>query len=122
MKTCKIISLCLCIVFFFIPLLAGCQGNGDETDKLKGFVINEVMSRNTSTIADEDGDFSDWIEIYNGTNKTINLKNFSLTDDEERLGKWFFPWNLRPGEYLLVFASGKDKTEKETGIFTLPLA
>lgn len=118
MKTCKIISLCLCIVFFFIPLLAGCQGNGDETDKLKGFVINEVMSRNTSTIADEDCDFSDWIEIYNGTNKTINLKNFSLTDDEERLGKWFFPaWNLRPGEYLLVFASGKDKTEKETGIF-----
>jgi len=36
-------------------------------------VINEVMSSNTSTIYDVDGDPSDWIELYNNSDSLINL-------------------------------------------------
>jgi len=36
--------------------------------------INEVMSSNFSTIEDQDGDPSDWIEIYNYGSTSVNLE------------------------------------------------
>ena len=47
----------------------------------RAFVINEIMSANVSTITDEDGDYSDWIELYNGTNDAINLAGYTLSDN-----------------------------------------
>ena len=71
--------------------------------------INEVMSSNETTIADEDGDFSDWIELYNG-DSTINLEGYGISDDRLNLKKWVFPSiNLLPNEHLLLFASDKDR-------------
>lgn len=81
-------------------------------------VINEFMAKNTSTIQDKDGDFSDWIEIYNTSNSTINLLAYSISDDISDLGKWTFPdINISPKSYLLIFASDKnilDTTELHT--------
>src|SRR5438876_7130768 len=42
--------------------------------------ISEFMAVNDSTLADEDGDFSDWIEIHNGGTNSINLDGWFLTD------------------------------------------
>ncbi|WP_428303709.1 lamin tail domain-containing protein [Lacipirellula sp.] len=74
-------------------------------------LITEVMASNGTTIADGDGQYSDWIEIYNPTAAPINLAGWHLTDDEDELAKWTFPANaqsvLDPGEYLVVFASGQ---------------
>ncbi len=76
----------------------------------QSILINEVMSSNTSTIADEDGDYPDWIELFNPTDNEINLYKYSLTDDADNPAKWLFPnITLSPGEYLVVFASGKDR-------------
>ncbi len=73
-------------------------------------VINEGSNRNYSTIKDEDGEFHDWIEIYNVSNDTINLLNYSLTDDSLNPVKWVFPnINLLPGEYKTIFCSGKNR-------------
>jgi len=73
-------------------------------------VINEVMSSNTITIADEDGDFPDWIELYNPTTQPVSLTNYSLSDDSLNPAKWkFAELLLQPKNYLLVYASGKDK-------------
>lgn len=84
----------------------------------QGVVINEFMSKNTTTIQDKDGDFSDWIEFYNATNSTINLHNYSLSDDDDELNKWVFPEVTIPSRgYLLIFASDKnilDTTELHT--------
>ena len=72
-------------------------------------VINEVMSANFSVIADEDEDYPDWIEIYNVGNITVNLNDYGLSDDVSDPFKWVFPLVFfSPGEYLLIFASGKD--------------
>lgn len=72
--------------------------------------INEVMASNASTIADEDGDFSDWIELFNHGQSAISLQGFGLTDDPEEPFKWIFPDTLmEPGQHLLVWASGKDR-------------
>ncbi len=75
-------------------------------------VINELMSKNTQGIQDKDGDYSDWIELYNNTNSTIQLENYSLSDDENELNKWFFPEvSILPHSYLLVFASDKNRLD-----------
>ncbi len=73
-------------------------------------IISEFMAKNTSTLADEDGDFSDWIEIHNGSACPLNLNNWCLTDDATQLAKWRFPsTNLPSGQFLVVFASNKNR-------------
>ncbi|HJX71710.1 MAG TPA: lamin tail domain-containing protein, partial [Bacteroidales bacterium] len=72
--------------------------------------INEFMALNQTTLTDEDGDYSDWIEIYNPTAGVINLLGWSLTDDKTVPRKWTFPGiTLNPGEYLVIFASDKNR-------------
>ena len=74
-------------------------------------LITEFMASNGSTLDDEDGDSSDWIELLNPTGAAIDLGGLSLTDDPARLVRWTFPARvvLGPGEFLVVFASGKDR-------------
>jgi len=73
--------------------------------------ISEFMAINDSTLADEDGDFSDWVEIHNPTTETVSLEGWHLTDRDSNLTKWEFPAiEIRPEGYLVVFASGKDRT------------
>ena len=40
-----------------------------------GLRLSEFMASNNSTLADEDGDFSDWIEIYNAATNTRSLND-----------------------------------------------
>lgn len=73
-------------------------------------VISEFMARNTKTIADEDGNYPDWIELHNVSGTNINLEGWYLTDNTNQLTKWRFPaTNLPPNGYLIVFASGKNR-------------
>lgn len=82
----------------------------------QNLVINEIMSSNSSVLADEDGDFPDWIEIYNPTDSEINLNNYSLSDNLTSLKKWTFPERIiQPKDFLIVFAS--DKNRKPKNIF-----
>lgn len=75
-----------------------------------GVMINEFMAVNSSTVMDSDRDASDWIEIYNPTLVPVNLGGAYLSDDADVPKKWQFPNKvLQPGEYSLVFASGKDR-------------
>lgn len=77
------------------------------------------MALNQTVLADEDGGFSDWIEIYNAGATTINLLDWALTDDKEVPLKWLFPdTTLNPDEYLVVFASDKDRSTAGTELHT----
>lgn len=44
-------------------------------------VINEVMARNDDFLADEFGEYDDWIEIYNSSNEAIDIAGGYFTDD-----------------------------------------
>ncbi len=81
-----------------------------EIDSLDGIYITELMAWNTVSIKDEDGRFSDWIEIFNENNEPVNLYKWYLTDDSSNLTKWQFP-SVEVGAqgYLVVYASGKDQ-------------
>ena len=73
-------------------------------------VINEGSNRNFSSMMDEDGEYPDWVELYNSTPDTINLLNYSLSDDSTNVVKWTFPnVNLLSHHYMIVFCSGKDR-------------
>jgi spore coat protein CotH len=81
-------------------------------------VINEIMASNTATIADPQGEYDDWIELYNVGANDVNLTGKYLSDKPDNLKKWQFPENtiLKAGEYLLVWA---DENSKSTpGIHT----
>lgn len=72
--------------------------------------INEIMSSNSSTFADEDGDYPDWLELYNSGDHIINLSGYRLSDDPTALYKWqFHDIDIQPQRHLLVFASDKDR-------------
>ena len=70
-------------------------------------VINEIMSSNSNTFKDNNGNYSDWIEIYNNSDIPVNLNGYGLTDDDLLPFKWVFPnVILGANQFLTVFASG----------------
>ena len=73
--------------------------------------INEIVASN-STIYDEDGDTPDWIELYNYGSEAVSLNNWNISDEENDDEPWVFPEiSLLPDEYLLIWASSKDRSE-----------
>ncbi len=73
-------------------------------------VITEFMAANSKTLADEDGDYPDWIEITNEGTTSQGLLNWCLTDSANTPTKWRFPdVTLEAGESLVVFASDKNR-------------
>ena len=96
-------------IIFFIPTVLFL-----EFRALSSPVINEFLALNKSTIYDEDGQSSDWIEIFNPNQSAVNLEGYYLTNDSNDLEKWRFPnVSITEGEYLIVFASGKDRDNGE---------
>lgn len=83
-------------------------------------LINEVQSSNSSTLADEDGDYEDWIELYNTGDEPFDISHFGLSDDFDRPFRWTFPEGtvIGAGEFLLVWASGKDRNDPERELHT----
>ena len=81
--------------------------------------ITEFLANNEDSIQDEDGDNSDWIEIFNSGSDPINLEGYYLTDDSGVLTKWRFPSiEIPSGGFLLVFASEKDRSVVNSELHT----
>ena len=90
-----------------------------------GLYINEFMASNDNTIADETGDYADWIEFYNASDQPIDMGGMLVTDD---LGDPFSEWwqipnrapdstTVQPGGFILFWADKK----QDIGIMHLKL-
>ena len=80
-------------------------------------LISEWMASNGDSLVDEDGESSDWVEIWNRGNQSISLEGFSLSVNLEDPRQWVFPAiTLSSGQRMFVWASGKDRVDP-----TLPL-
>lgn len=98
MKICVVVIIYVCSISSFA----------------QGLVINEIMTSNDHTISDQDGEYVDWIELYNRSSSPINLQNFKLSDDPTHIDKWSFPSiSIDAYGFLIVFASGKDRNAME---------
>ena len=100
---------------FILGLLAGLGGFPARATPL----ISELMSSNGRTLADEDGDFPDWIEISNPDNHVTDLGGWFLTDDPLQPTRWAFPHLSLPAYgQILIFVSGKDRTNDVAHLHT----
>ena len=93
------------VLFFLLVLWSGALAPGAEP------ILSEFMANNARILVDEDGQFPDWIKVHNPDTAPVNLAGYFLTDDPLLLAKWGFPSvSLPAGGYLVVFASGKNRT------------
>ncbi len=94
----------------------------DQWQQSVSVVITEFLASNDDEInglKDEDGSNSDWIELRNYASYPVSLNGWYLTDDKKNLDKWQFPdVTLNSGQYRIVFASGKDRTDPSSPLHT----
>lgn len=80
---------------------------------LSNVLINEALLTNEFTNCDEDGECSDWIELYNPTNAAVDLTGWFLSDSSGPNGRmmWSFPpgTSIGSGQFLVVWATSKDR-------------
>jgi hypothetical protein len=80
-------------------------------------VISEFMAKNDETLVDGNGDYSDWIELYNMGSDSVVLTGWYLSDTTNNLTQWTFPSaSIAAGEFLVVFASGQDEAGYTDGL------
>jgi len=95
-------SLFLCLLFVFKNTLSA------------QIFLNEIMASNENSFLDSEGNSPDWIELYNASNVSLNLKNWQLSDDGAEPDKWIFSEISIPAKgFLVVFASGDDYFDSE---------
>src|SRR6185503_6872014 len=98
-----------CVLSVVILLLATASSLGQSQTVL----FNEVQLSNGITLADENGDYPDWVELFNPGPDAINLNGWGLSDSTNALFKWTFTnATLAAGDFMLVFASGKDRQSR----------
>lgn len=88
----------------------------DTLNPRSGITINEIMASNASTNLDPDyKSFSDWIELYNNQNSTVNIGGYYLSDNKSQPKKWTIPsgTTLAAHSYLLIWTDKED-----TGLHT----
>ena len=77
-----------------------------KIDAFSQIVINEICPSNVNTIQNSNGDYDDWIELYNAGGSSVNLQGYGLTDDITKPFRFTFPsFSLGSGRRVLVFAS-----------------
>ncbi len=91
----------------FVKSISIADGIGDVS-------VSEILLNNSFSIIDEDGERSPWVELHNTSVSTVNLSDYALSDDSNKLLRWRLPdIDLAPDAYVIVYLSGKDKSENE---------
>jgi hypothetical protein len=104
-------GLCFGLLSVVAILGLGTGGWAQEARRatVTSVVINEIMASNNKTLADPQGEYDDWIELYNRAGEDLDLGGCSLTDSLDDPQKWQIP----PGTviaaygYLLIWADGQ---------------
>ncbi len=81
-----------------------------ENNTSEGLSINEIMAANAHTLIDPDyAAFSDWIELYNSSNTSMEIGGYKLSDSLSK-AKWTIPEGtvISAKSYMLFWADGKD--------------
>lgn len=99
------------MVLSFAPLMA---------QKATSMRINEVLVNNQNNFMDQYGHRGAWIELFNSSAGTVDIKGCYLTNDPENLTKYPIPkgdvlTQIKPGQHILFWADGM----KDRGSFHL---
>lgn len=99
------------LIFFLLTAFAvfSCNKDDDEiTGETQTVIINELLPKNSQYGADQDGEYDDWIELYNPSATDQDISGYFLSDSKKELGKWKFPEGtvIAKNSYLIVWADG----------------
>lgn len=83
-----------------------------------GLIISEVMAANSSAVTDENGQYGDWVEIWNSTNREISLEGLGLSDRGTASGSCFpmSAWRRTAGRWC----SATIRIRARWGRFSMP--
>jgi hypothetical protein len=91
----------------------GTPGRPSSSASLTGLYVNEILAQNDSVLADENGEYDDWIEVYNATSLPIDVGGLYMTDNLARPSKHLIPRSdpqqttIPAGGYLIFWADGQ---------------
>ena len=101
-----------------VILLAGCCGHS-LAGSINDIVINEFMASNGSVLQDDQGQYDDWIELYNTSDTPVDVGGLYVTDDLADPTAWQIPAD-RPQDttigahgYLILWA---DRDVQDSGL------
>lgn len=107
------IYIIIVILFIISIVLAHFLGNNEDYIKAGKLYISEIVASNSYTHKNEDEEYFDYIELYNGNNYDINLEGYYLSDSLVDIKKWRFPSvTIKEHEYMIIYASGLDKCDR----------
>jgi len=94
----------LLVILFMLGILYSCRKIYDTGEE--GLVINEVMPVNSTTVADNYGEYDDWIELYNFSSSGKDISGYYLSDNNNKRSKWQFPQGtfIPAKGYLIIWA------------------
>ena len=88
-----------------------------------GIRINEACASNQSLIADNAGEFDDWVELYNATGSAVSLSGCFLTDDATNWNRWQLPDTLLPPNgFVLLWLDDDQEQGRHHANFKLSAA
>jgi hypothetical protein len=101
------------IYLLFLIITAVSVSCEKEKDPLiNKIVINELMAVNSTIVADQNGEFDDWFELFNLTESDIDISGYYLSDNDSKTSKWKIPTKtlIKGNRYLVIWAD-KDTTQ-----------
>jgi hypothetical protein len=93
--------------------IGGTPGRANNSIVVSGIYINEFLASNHAVNADDNGEYDDWIEIYNSTSLPVNLGGLYITDNLDIPCKYQIPTHsaesttIPAGGFLLLWADGQ---------------
>ena len=95
------------ILILFLLILVYQSGCKKPDNPAEGdIVINELLPVNTTIVPDQNGEYDDWVELYNLSNSVKDISGYFLSDNKDHFSKWEFPSGTSiPGKgYLIIWA------------------
>jgi hypothetical protein len=90
--------------------------NDSEIVNTTGVVINELLAGNINTKVDPDyRQYSDYIELHNSKNSSVDIGGFYLSDDKDDPKKYKIPSNttIPANGYILIWADKEDTKKRD---------
>jgi len=98
------------------PIVGGTPVGFPIEPIISNIYINECMSNNSSAFVDDNGYFSDWIELYNAGTTAVNVAGLYLTDSDLSKAKYRIPdtdstiTTIQPRGFLTFRADSKPQS------------
>jgi len=94
------------IALLYLLLVSGCEKPPEPVKS--DIVINELQPVNSSTVTDQNGEYDDWVELFNKSDQELDISGYFLSDNKDKITKWKFPagTTVSGKGFLIIWADG----------------